>query len=118
MVNSYEIAVNAIIALASVAIWFTFVVVDAVITDELERDAAVDTLPAFVATAAPQAVGRGFARAVFAAVFGTSFECAMFAVPAAHAQTRAVFALAVLVATEPHNRSTLRYIALHYITAH
>ena len=77
---------------------FTFVIIDSVIALELERDAAVDALPAFVAAAAPLTVRCGFARTVFGTFLWAAFKSAMFAVPARHAQARAVLTLPVLVA--------------------
>ena len=73
----------------------TFIVIFAVFAFHFKGDGTIDAFPSLVATAAPTAVRRRFALAVFAAVFRTTFERAVLAIPASHAQARAVLALAV-----------------------
>lgn len=64
---------------------FTFIIIQPIGALELERDAAVDSFPSFVTAAAPLAIRRRFARAVFGTLLRTAFESAVFAVPARHA---------------------------------
>jgi hypothetical protein len=76
----------------------TFIVVNVVVAVAFQLGVAVQTVPSIGAFALPHVVAVHPALPVTRTAVWTALQRAVFAVPAGHAQARAVLALAVLVA--------------------
>lgn len=76
----------------------TFIVVDVIVAVAFQLGVTVQTVPSVGALALPHVVAVHPALAVARTAVRTAFQRAVFAVPAGHAQARAVLALTVLVA--------------------